>query len=343
MQKKNARLIDVARQAGVGAGTVSRVLNGDAHVSEATRMAVEEAMRQLQYKPNVFARGLKSRKSRTMGVMVADITSSFFAKIIRGIEETLQESGFELVLFDTGMQQEKVTRCIEVVRDKMLDGLFVLGEHLDKEQFQQLVEWKLPTVAITMEVPLAGGMMPPNFASITINNERAAFCATDFLCGRGYHRIALLMSPMDDENVGKARYTGYCHALSRNKIPLDPALISCCEILSQENGYKNTQKLLQSGVEFDAVFAVSDLAALGALRALHEAGQKVPQDIAVIGFDGIEEGLYNVPSLTTIDQPRFLMGQEGARRMLELVQGKQPLQQETILNYTFIERESTCI
>lgn len=343
MQKKNARLIDVARQAGVGAGTVSRVLNGDVHVSETTRAAVEEAMRQLQYKPNVFARGLKSRKSRTVGVMVADITSSFFAKIIRGIEETLQESGFELILFDTGMQRDKVSRCIEVVRDKMLDGLFVLGEHLDKKQFRQLVEWKLPTVAITMEVPLAGAGMPPNFASITINNERAAFCAADFLCSRGYRRIALLMSPMDDENVGKARYTGYCHALSRNDIPLDPALICCCEVLSQENGYANTRKLLQNGVSFDALFAVSDLAALGAMRALHEAGLQVPRDIAVIGFDGIEEGLYNVPSLTTIDQPRFLMGQEGARRMLDLVQGKQLLQHETILNYTFIERESTHI
>lgn len=341
MSTKPVRIADVAKEAGVGAGTVSRVLNDDPHVSAQTRAAVEQAMRKMQYKPNTFARSLKSKRSQSMGVFVADINNSFFSKIIRAIEETLQESSFSLLLFDTGMQEKKVTQCIDTLEEKMLDGLFILGEHLNNEQYQRLVDLNIPVVVITMQVPIFGHGLPKNFASITINNERAAYSAIDFLCKQGYQHIALLMSAMDDENVGHARYVGYCNALSHNKLDLEPSLVCSNDYLSLQSGYDSIKSLVEKGTKFDAVFAVSDFVALGALRALCECGLRVPQDVVLVGFDGIEQGQFSIPSLTTIDQPRYLMGQVGANIMLDMVQKKELINRETILNYTFVEREST--
>ena len=149
------------------------------------------------------------------------------------------------------------------------------------------------------------------------------------------------MSAMDDENVGNARYVGYCSALSHNKVPLDPDLIRSNEYLSLESGYNYIKSLVEAGTKFDAVFAVSDFVALGALRALNEFGLKVPEDVALVGFDGIEQGQYSTPSLTTTDQPRYLMGQVGANLMLDMVQKKEVINREAILNYTFVAREPT--
>ncbi len=332
---------DIAKEAGVGVGTVSRVLNNEPHVSSKTREKVEEAMRCLDYKPNLFARGLKSNNSYSVGVIVADITNPVFSKVIRGIKETLQKSGFGMFLFDTEMQEEKVYQSIDIMEEKKVEGIFILGEHFDKKKLKRLISLDIPVVTVTTQISIYGRGIPTNFASITINNERAAYTATDFLCKKGRREIALLMSSADDENVGKDRYHGYCNALRDNGIELDQERVSFSDRLSLENGYKGIYKFHEKKIHFDAIFAISDLTALGAMRALFELGYRIPEDIEVIGFDGIEQGLYSIPSLTTIDQPRFLMGETAANVMLDMIHGKKVLSREAILDFEFIEREST--
>lgn len=341
MEHKTITIKDVAREAGVGAGTVSRVLNGDPHVSSKTKETVERVMAQLDYKPNTFARGLKSNNSRSIGVIVADITNPCFSKVIRGIEETLRKSKFGMFLFDTEMREEKVDQSIDIMEEKKVEGIFILGEHFDKKKLERLILLNIPVVTVTTQIPIYGKGIHPNFASITINNERAAYCATDFLCKKGRKKIALLMSAVDDENVGKARYEGFCHALKDNDIEPNEELVCFNERLSRESGYQSIYRLCEKKAEFDAVFAVSDLTAIGAMRALFELGYRIPDDIEVVGFDGIEDGIYSVPSLTTIDQPRFLMGETAANIMLDMVNKRKLLSREAILDFEFVEREST--
>lgn len=338
---KTITIKDIAKEAGVGVGTISRVLNNDSHVSSKTREKVEEAMERLDYRPNAFARGLKSNNSYSIGVIVADVTNPVFAKVIRGIEETLRKSGFGMFLFDTEMQEENVYQSISIMEEKKVEGIFILGEHFDDKKLKKLIAMKVPVVTVTTQIPIYGREIPNNFASITINNERAAYSATDFLIKRGKKKIALLMSTEDDENVGRDRYNGFRHALLDNKIEFDSEMVCFNEQLSIENGYKGIMTLHKNKKEFDAVFAIADLTALGAMRALHELGYRVPDDIAVIGFDGIEQGMYSIPSLTTIDQPRFLMGKTAANVMLDMIHGERVVSREVILDFEFIEREST--
>lgn len=340
-ENKTITIKDVAKEAGVGIGTVSRVLNHDSHVRPGTRETVERAMERLGYKPNLFARSLKSNNSCSIGVIVADITNPVFSKVIRGIEESLHKRGFGMFLFDTEMQEEKVYQSINFMEEKKVEGIFILGEHFDKEKLKKLISLGIPVVTVTTQIPIYGRSIPTNFASITINNERAAYTATDFLCKKGMERIALLMSAEDDENVGKARYQGFCNALKDNGIGFRPELVCFNEHLSMESGYQGIYKLHEKKIEFDSVFAISDLSALGAMRALFELGYRVPDDIAVVGFDGIEQGAYSIPSLTTIDQPRFLMGQTAANVMLDMINKKKVISREAILDFEFIEREST--
>lgn len=332
---------DIAREAGVGVGTVSRVLNDEAHVSSKTREKVKEAMKGLDYRPNSFARGLKSNNSYSVGVLVADITNPVFSKVIRGIRETLQKSGFGMFLFDTEMQEEKVYQSIDIMEEKKVEGIFILGEHFDKKKLKRLISLEIPVVTVTTQIPIYGRGIPTNFASITINNERAAYTAVDFLCKKGKRKIALLMSAADDENVGKDRYQGFCNALRDNGIELNRELVCFNERLSMESGYRGIYKLHEKKIPFDSIFAISDLTALGAMRALFELGYRVPEDIEVVGFDGIEQGSYSIPSLTTIDQPRFLMGETAANIMLDMINKKKVPSRETILDFEFIEREST--
>lgn len=342
MTNKTPKIADVAAHAGVGVGTVSRVLNDDPHVNATTREKVEQAMRELRYKPNTFARGLKSHNSKSIGVFVADITNPLLAKITRVIEETIQKDGYSLLLFDTNMHKDRVNQCIDITQDKMLDGLFILGEHItDDSQLNKLTKLNIPIVTVTMHVPMIGSKLPDNFASITINNERAAFCATDFLVSHGAKKIALIMSPEDDENVGYDRYAGYCKALEHSNIPVNENLLCVNERLCYQAGYDSIRRLINEKIEFDAVFAMADTAAFGALRALYETGIRVPEDVSVVGFDGIEQGEFSVPSLTTIDQPRYLMAQESARIMMELIQKKEVSNREIILDFNFVQREST--
>ena len=328
MGEKTVTIKDVAKEAGVGAGTVSRVLNDAVHVSPKTRKAVELAMQRLGYKPNAFARGLKSNNSYSMGVIVADITNPCFSKIIRGIEGTLQKSGFGMFLFDTEMDEEKVTQSINIMEEKKVSGIFILGEHFDTKKM--LTDLYVPVVTVTSQIPICGYELPSNFASITINNERAAYSAMDFLCKKGKRKTVLLMSLADDENVGKARYQGYQNALKEHGIEIDQELLFFNQRLSMESGYECIYKIHEKGVDFDSIFAVSDLTALGAMRALSELGYAVPEDIAVVGFDGIEQGAYSIPSLTTIDQPRFLMGETAAKIMLDMIHKKKVLNREII-------------
>lgn len=336
---KSVTLMDVAKRAGVGVGTASRVLNKDPRVKESTKQAVHQAMADLNYKPNSVARGLKTGMSKTFGVIVSDITSSFFSKIIKRIEATSAENQYSFMMANTDMNPDKVTDAIRLMGEKMVEGIFMLGEIVTVDIIEQLERMDIPVVLVSMNIPMIGKGLPKNFASVSINNERAAFCAVDYMCSIGCRKIAMLMTDMDDQNVGKARYDGYRKALKAHGIQHEDCLVISGD-LSMESGYDCMKRLLDDGIVPDAVFAASDYAAFGAMRLLHERKIRIPEDISVIGFDGVEQGKYSYPSLTTINQPRYQMGKVGMQLMMDMIQKKEILNREVLLQYEFNERES---
>lgn len=338
--KKNITLSDVAKKAGVGIGTASRVLNNDSRVSDEKRKRVTNAMKELNYKPNNIARGLKSKTSRMLGIVVSDITSTFFSMIIKGIEDALPNDEYGLMVFDTSMKQEKLFKAINIMEDKMIDGIFFLGEQMDQELFYKLEKMNIPIVTISMQILINSERIPKNFGCVVINNERAAFIATDYLCKENHKEIALIISNPNDENVGNARYNGYCRALINNGIAINQSLILEGD-LSTTSGYHLVSKLIKNKNLPSAIFAASDSAALGALRALLENKIKVPEEVSIVGFDGIESGIYSFPSLTTIVQPRYQMGTVGTNLMMQLLANEEIISREIILDFDFVKREST--
>lgn len=337
--EKSVTLLDVAKRAGVGVGTASRVLNEDPRVRDETKNAVRKAMEELNYKPNSVARGLKTGMSKTLGIVVSDITSSFFLKIIKGIESSESEDKYGFLMSNTDLTHEKVRYAFRLMEEKMVQGIFILGEKITDSLMKQLELMDIPVVLVSMSIPMTGRGLPDKFASVSINNERAAFSAVNYLCQLGHKKIAMLTTDLEDQNVGKARYEGYKKALGVNGISLDGSLVLSGN-LSMESGYECMKELLDNGTVPDAVFAASDYAALGALRLLQERSIKVPEEISVVGFDGVKQGRYSYPALTTINQPRYQMGKMAMKLMEDMIQGKEILNREVILQYEFDERES---
>ncbi|KID44803.1 LacI family DNA-binding transcriptional regulator [Levilactobacillus brevis] len=338
--KKRVTLADVAREAHVGIGTASRVLNDMPDVSPEKRKLVLSTMKKMNFKPNRIAQGLMSKPMKMLAVVVSDITSTFFSSIIKGIENNLPKE-YGLMLFNTSLDTKRLHTALEMIYEKHADGLFFLGEHMDEITLNKLEQSHMPVVAVSSKIPFTNKKFPANFAYVSINNEQAAYLATDYLCESGHRRIALLISDIKDENVGFDRYNGYRRALLDNKIKLDSEIIFEGD-LSLLSGYELTQKMINQTRNNlpTAIFAASDNAALGALRALHENNLSVPEDISIIGFDGIESTEFSTPSLTTISQPRLEMGEESVALMMKLISNDQLLERKMTLDFSFIKRES---
>lgn len=341
MKTKKVTLADVAKLAGVGIGTASRVLNNSSSVTEETKIQVENAIKQLNYIPNNIARTLKSNSSRILGVLVSDITSTFFSTIIKGMDECLMNTdAYSLMIINTNMDQEKIERAILTLQKKNIDGLFILGETINDNSFHSLLDLKIPVMAVSSKYPINDRHLPRYFGNVLIDNELAAAEAVGYLCDKGHTRIAFLTSDIHDVNVGKDRFNGYCSALKSRGLKIDKDLIISGE-LSFSFGYQSTLKLINDGNLPTAIFATSDTVAIGSLRALLESNINVPADVSIMGFDGIDEINYTYPSISTVYQPRYEMGKKAMSVMLNMLTDKEPYKTPVILEHKLIITEST--
>ncbi len=331
----------VAARAGVGRGTVSRVVNGSPQVSPEARAAVQQAIAELGYVPNRAARALVTQRTDSVALVVSEsgdrvFTEPFFAGIVRGVSSGLLETPLQLwlAMVQSPIERERVEHHLT---NQHVDGVLLLSLH-DADPLPTLLEERgLPTVLGGRPARmLQPGAQPVCF--VDVDNVGGARQAVEHLVGRGRRRIATIAGPQD-MGAGLARLSGYKEAVAALG-GVNPDLIAYGDF-SEGSGAAAMRRLLQVCPDLDAVFVASDLMAFGALRTLREAGRRVPEDVAVIGFDDAPVARQADPPLTTVFQPVEEMGRQMARLLVSRIRGEDPGTPHLLLDTQLIERAST--
>jgi DNA-binding LacI/PurR family transcriptional regulator len=332
-------LDEVAARAGVGRGTVSRVINGSTQVSSQAKAAVEQAITDLGYVPNRAARALVTQRTDSVALVVSEsgdrvFGEPFFAGIVRGISAALAETPLQLWLAMAQSPAER-TRVEHHLTRQHVDGVMLLSLHDDDP---------LPGLLVQRDLPAVLGGRPARMLTngadlpyVDVDNAGGAALAAAYLLGQGRRRIGVVAGSQD-MGVGLARLAGYRAALAEAGVTDDPRLLAVGDF-SEASGARAAHELLERQPDLDAIFAASDLMAVGALRALREAGRRVPEDVAVVGFEDAAIAGQTVPPLTTVHQPVEAMGREMARLLVALIRGEETVD-EVLLPTHLVRRAS---
>lgn len=307
---------DVSKAAKVSTSTVSRVVCSNGTVSEETRKRVSEAMQTLGYRPNTFAQGLKNRRSNTIGVIVPDIASSYFAYMLGGIERAVEHANMSMVVCSGHANLKSERKAIESLLGRQCDALILYIETTlseTEDHLSDLIQGRVPVVILGLNVPKYSEN------SVYVDNELGGFLATDYLIRQGHSRIAHLMGPSSYSD-SRARLAGYKRAIQQAGIPFRKHLVVEGWDYVDAFGYQTTLNLLKRCLKFSAIFAGDDEIAAGVMEALHEKGLNIPEDISLIGFDDISYA--RLMGLTTIKQPITEMGKAAGELAIKLVSGK---------------------
>ena len=322
-------IADVARHAGVSIATVSRVLNGTTPVQNEKADRVRFAMEELQFVPRHAAQVLASKRTNTIGLVMSEISGAFFPPMLKGIEAAAYEAGYDLLIHAT--KKEGPSR--RPLGEHNTDGLLIFTDSLDHRELHRLHNINFPIVLLHQS--------PPDLLDIPViaieNKEGASMLTRHLVEVHGYRRIVFLRGPEGHED-SVWRERGYREALEAHNIKFDPRLIGAGEF-DEEEGLATIQQMLLDGIEFDAIFAGDDDSAIGAMRALKLAGRRIPQDVAVVGFDDVPFARYLSPALTTVRAPIEEIGREAVRQLARLMYGGQA-QALTLMRTELVIRES---
>lgn len=324
---------EVAESAGVSYATVSHVINNTRLVSPETRQRVLAAMDSLNYRPNALARSLRQGKTNTIGLVLPDSANPFFAEISRGIEDQAFKKGYSVFLCNTETDVKRELFYVDVLSKKQVDGIIFVaaGDQADSVDF--LLRRKMPLVMIDRDVPTVEA------DAVLTDHELGGFLATQHLLELGHTRIACIAG-QSSITPSAARITGYRRALAQAGIASDESLILRGDYHAQ-SGMDITHSILQMDPRPTAIFALNDLMALGALRALAEAGYSVPRDMAVVGYDDLEIARFTNPPLTTIAQPKKEIGTQAVDLLVDRVSHRSRPPSRLILPPELIVRRST--
>lgn len=329
---------DIARICGVGTSTVSRAINNVPGVNEKTREKILEAVRKYHYVPNNSAVNLKKSDSNNVLVLVKGRNNPFFQSMYSVFESELQKYDYTFVLREVGTYDDEMRVAQELIREKRLKGIIFLGGFMENPE-KELKGIDIPYILCTVAVNEGDN----EYSIVTIDDVKESMKAVEYLCRMGHRRIAMVTGLQNDNSIGYHRLKGYRKALEKYGIPYDESLVMHMESdlpdYSYENGYAVTKKLLERGKDFTALFAVSDTTAFGAYRAILESGKRIPEDISVVGFDGIDMTNFMFPSLTTIRQPGEKLAAESVRILNDEIEGKITTQ-KTLFPAELIENES---
>lgn len=311
-----ANLKQVAERAGVSTATVSKVLAGIARVSDATRKRVLATARELDYHPDLIAQSLRKRSTRTVGMVIPDITNPFFPQLVRGAEDAAWEDKYLVITFNTDEQPERERVAISLMRSRRVDGLLIIaGPHPESRQgVLNAVESGMPTVVLDRTLP--GALLD----SVLVDNRSATRRGVEEVLRAGCRRIAFLCGPPSLENA-KERRIGYEDAVKRAGIPLDPALIVPGDY-HRDSGYWQTLRLLKLARPPDAIFAANGMMAIGVLDALAEFPAAETRDFVIGHFDDLVAAPRLPWTIVTVSQPGYEIGFQGARLLLERIAGR---------------------
>ncbi|RIQ20424.1 LacI family DNA-binding transcriptional regulator [Jiangella rhizosphaerae] len=333
-----ATLRDVARLAGVSFKTVSNVVNDHPYVSDTTRAKVQAAIDELGYRPNRQARSLRSGRTGAIGLAVPELSLAYFAQLADEVITAAEQRDVVVVIEQTGGDRRRELDVLTGSRRQMTDGLLFSPLGLSNDDGGLL--------AVDFPLVLLGErIFDGPVDHVTMENVDAARAATEHLLDLGRRRVAAL-GAHEGEVIGSAglRLRGYRAALEARGIAYDEALVVDAGPWHRINGAEAMRALLERGVEFDAVFALNDELALGALRVMQEEGIRVPADVAIIGFDDVDEGKYSLPSLSTVDPGRREIARLAVEVLLERIEnGSEAPRRELRSAYRIVERESTAV
>lgn len=330
-----ATMHDVADLAGVSVKTVSNVLNGYQYIRPQTRERVEAAIDKLGYQLNVTARNLRQGRTGMIGLALPELSQPYFAELADLVIDAAEQAGLTVLIEQTGAARERELEVLHGMRRRLTDGLLFSPLALGQDDIS-LFRVDYPLVLLGERVFGA----PADH--VTMANVDAARAATEFLLAQGRRRIALV-GAHPGEAVGSAglRERGYREALTAAGVPVDPALIVAAEAWHLSTGAAAMRRLLEAGVQVDAVFALNDAMALGVLHALHHHRVAVPEQVAVIGFDDVDEAQYSTPTLTTVAPGREQIARTAIEMLRQRIGGAVGPHQEIVADYSIVVREST--
>lgn len=304
---------DLAEKTGYSVGTVSRVLNNHPHVSKKAREAILQAVKDNDFQLNENARQLKQQHATTILVMVKGSSNDLFAEMVEAIQTRMEQTGYPLVVDYMDEYANEVQQAVQLCRVKKPLGILFLGGN--KSNFQSdFHKIDIPCVLVTND---AGGQIFPNLSSVATDDRQAAKAAIDALVNLGHKQVAVVGGDLRVSDTSRLRYAGCLDSFREHGIDFDETLDYQGVRFSYAGGYEATRRLLEAGRKFTALFAAADVMAIGAIRALRDAGLRVPEDVSVIGFDGLPLGDYLVPKLSTIEQSVEIM----AKRSVEILLG----------------------
>lgn len=324
---------DVARLAGVSTSTVSHVINKNRFVSDPIRDKVLAVIKQLNYAPSALARSLKLNQTHTIGMLVTASSNPFYAEVVRGVERSCYERGYSLILCNTEGDIDRMSRSIETLMQKRVDGLLLMCT--ENHRPSQDILRCYPSLPIIMMdwAPFEGVN-----DVIQDNSLLGGEMATSYLIARGYTRIACIAGPQD-KTPAKERLEGYRQAMDRAGLPI-PSGYEVASDFEFGGGLVAMKQLLALPEPPEAVFTSNDAMAVGVYQALHQAGLSIPQDMAVIGYDDIEIAQYMTPPLTTIHQPKDSLGELAIDTLIHRLNNPEAEPQVLILTPELIERGS---
>lgn len=331
----NLTLEDIAKLAGVSRSTVSRVINDHPSVSDDARVRVRSVITETGFHPNMAARSLASQRSYILGLVIPRsahtfFTDPYFPRLTEGIAQACNNHGFTFSLFLFHTEEDERKLFPRLCRRGLVDGTIIQSTNAGDEMYNQISQSDVPFV-------VAGRPLHPEGASyVDVDNVSGAFNAVRHLALLGRKRIANIAAPFNT-TTGIDRLEGYQKALEESKLPFDTELVSECDF-TESGGYYSAQKLLPA--QPDAIFASSDGMALGALRAIRESGLRVPEDIAVVGYDDLPPALQSTPPLTTIRQPIHRMGVQLVETLLDIIDNGPMPPRRVVFGTELIIRES---
>ncbi len=324
-------LKDIAKEVGVSYATVSRALSGHPEVNKNTRKKIIEMAEEMGYQPNAIAQGLVKNETKTIGLLIPDITNPFFPAIARGIEEAAVEKGYSTFLCNTNWNKNIEKKYLNVLIQKQVDGLILTPSSESTDHLKFIKKLTPPKVFVNKIIDNSSDTF------IIIDNKKGAYQAVEHLIKKGHENIAFIGGEKSS-TANKERLTGYKNAMQDNGLKINNDYVKM-KGFNRTSGYFIMKEMLMSeGCQITAVFSANDLLALGAIQAIKEANFNIPEDIAIVGFDDIEFASLPEIQLTTVSQPKYQMGQIAFDALYEKLTGQKTKERKIILEPSLIIR-----
>ncbi|MEW9123210.1 MAG: LacI family DNA-binding transcriptional regulator [Thermotaleaceae bacterium] len=330
----NVTIKDVAKKAGVSISTVSRVINNSKPVSSEIRQKVLEVIEETGYSPNPVARSLVMKKSQLIGVIIPDISNFFIGEILNGIEEIGKMYGYDILLCNTYGDLEQELRYLKLLRAKQVEGIVLMTWYMHDKLTEYLAEEEIPLVLINRNTSQL------DIPSVSIDNFKGAYEMTKYLIEAGHQSIGFIRNNLDKDAFGFEQYRGYKQAMEESNLEINERLLQYGNF-SLEKAYQIVKQFIEEKIVPSAIFATSDVMAIGAINALLDHGYKVPEDVSVVGFNDIKLASIYRPNLTTIHQPIYDLGAVAMRMIIKLINEEEIQDKVVILPHELTIRNSS--